>query len=171
MYGSSVLIEGSVTDIAAGTTSNRVAPRFPNGVPAVSDDSMTAWMEYVYMQMPKPTDATGVGVVVNVIDPNGNFYEVGRTTSDSDGFYKVTFQPEVPGEYTVIASFAGSNSYWPSNAKTAINVEDAQTPAPTAIPQTNLVTLSDLTLYIATAVIAIILAVAITTILLLRKRP
>jgi outer membrane protein assembly factor BamB len=170
-YGSSVLIEGSVTDIAAGTTSDRVAPRFPNGVPAVSDDSMTAWMEYVYMQMPKPTNTLGVGVVVNVIDPNGNFYEVGRTTSDSDGFYKMTFKPEVPGEYTVIASFAGSNSYWPSTAKTAINVEETQTPAPTTIPQANLVTIGDLALYIAAAAIAIIIAVVIATVLLLRKRP
>jgi len=77
MFGSSVLIEGSVTDIAAGTTataSRLVSKRRP----AVSDDSMTAWMEYVYMQMPKPTNTLGVDVVVNVIDPNGNFYEVAK---------------------------------------------------------------------------------------------
>ncbi|MCW4030307.1 MAG: PQQ-like beta-propeller repeat protein [Candidatus Bathyarchaeota archaeon] len=171
LYGNSVIVEGSVTDIASGTTSNRVAPRFPNGVPAVSDDSMTQFMEYVYMQMPKPTNTTGVTVVLNVLDPNGNYYEVARTTSDADGFYKTSFQPEVPGEYTIIASFDGTNSYWPSDAKTAIKVDEAPTTAPTAAIQTDLVTRSDLTLYIALAAVAIIVAVAVATVLLLRKRP
>jgi outer membrane protein assembly factor BamB len=171
LYGSSVIVEGSVTDIAAGTTSDRVAPRFPNGVPAVSDDSMTPFMEYVYMQMPKPYNTTGVPVVLTVLDPNGNYYEVARTTSDADGFYKASFEPEVPGEYIVMASFEGSNSYWPSDAKTAIKVDDAPTTAPTAEAQLNLVTLSDLTLYVGVAALAIIVAIAIATILLLRKRP
>ena len=37
--GSSVLIEGTVIDISAGTQQNEQAARFPNGVPAVSDAS------------------------------------------------------------------------------------------------------------------------------------
>jgi hypothetical protein len=132
---------------------------------------MTQFMEYVYMQMPKPTNTTGVTVVLNVLDPNGNYYEVARTTSDADGFYKTSFQPEVPGEYTIIASFDGSNSYWPSDAKTAIKVDEAPTTAPTAAIQLDLVTRSDLTLYIALAAVAIIVAIALATVLLLRKRP
>jgi hypothetical protein len=48
--GSSVLIEGTVTDIAAGTKQDEQAARFPQGVPAVSDASQKAWMEYVYFQ-------------------------------------------------------------------------------------------------------------------------
>ncbi len=169
-YGDAVLVEGMVIDTAAGTNQDEQASRFPNGVPAVSDDSMTAWMEYVYMQMPKPTDATGVDVTINVLDPNGNFYNVGTTTSDSDGFYKTTFKPEVPGEYTIIASFAGSNSYWPSDAKTAINV-DSESTTPTPI-QEPVQSVADT--YLVPGIIAIILAIAIgfaVTILVLRKRP
>ena len=46
------------------------------------------------------------------------------------------FTPEVPGKYTIIASFEGSEGYWPSQAETAINVEEAPvaTPAPTPTP-------------------------------------
>ena len=51
--GDSVLVEGTVIDTAAGTKQNEQAARFPNGVPAVSDASMSAWMEYVYMQKPR----------------------------------------------------------------------------------------------------------------------
>ena len=43
---------------------NEQAARFPNGVPAVSDASQAAWMEYVYMQKPKPTDVTGVPITI-----------------------------------------------------------------------------------------------------------
>jgi hypothetical protein len=63
----------------------------------VSDDNMTDWMQYVYMQMPKPNDVEGVEVVLETLDPNGNFYEIGRTTSDASGTYKLSFVPEVPG--------------------------------------------------------------------------
>ena len=60
--GQSVVIRGTVTDIAAGTQQEEQAARFPNGVPCVSDASMRAWMEYVYMQQNKPTDVTGVPI-------------------------------------------------------------------------------------------------------------
>ena len=54
------MIKGTVTDISAGTKQDQQAARFPNGVPAVSDESQSAWMEYVYMQKPRPTNVTGV---------------------------------------------------------------------------------------------------------------
>jgi outer membrane protein assembly factor BamB len=59
---SQLIIEGNVIDISAGTKQEEQAARFTNGVPAVSDESMSVWMEYVYMQKPKPTDVTGVKV-------------------------------------------------------------------------------------------------------------
>jgi len=168
-HGSSVMIEGMVTDVSAGTKSNRIAPRFPNGVPAVSDESMTAWMEYVYMQKPKPADATGVEVVISVLDPNNNVYEVGRTTSDADGFFKLAFEPLVPGEYTVIATFEGSESYYGSHAVTAINVEEAPAataePTPTPAPMTDTYVLG-----LGTAAIIAIVVIGIVLILMLRKR-
>jgi outer membrane protein assembly factor BamB len=167
VHGDSVLVEGTVTDISAGTTQDEQAARFPNGVPAVADENMTEWMGYVYQQKPCPTDVTGVEVVIEVLDPNNNYYEVGRTTSDASGMFKASFTPEVPGEYTIIASFAGSEAYYGSYAETAINVENAPaaTPAPTPTPAPMTDT------YVTGFSIAIIIAIAIVGILLLRKRP
>jgi hypothetical protein len=130
------MVKGTVMDIAAGTQQNEQAARFPDGVPAVSDASMRDWMEYVYMQKPRPANATGVEVTLSVLDPNNNYYEIGTVTSDSTGMYKLLWEPLVPGEYTVIATFAGSEGYWPSYAETAIGVLEAPaaTPAPTPTP-------------------------------------
>ncbi len=168
VHGNSVLVEGSVIDTAAGTKQNEQAARFPNGVPAVSDESMGAWMEYVYMQKPRPTDATGVEVVIEVLDPNGNVYEVGRTTSDANGMFKLMFTPEVPGEYTIITTFAGSESYWPSHAETAVGVDEA--PAAPAAPQPPAPN-PPYEMYTIGTGVAIIAAVAIVGLMLLRKKP
>jgi outer membrane protein assembly factor BamB len=169
VHGSSVIIEGTVTDIAAGSKQKEQAARFPNGVPAVSDESMSDWMEYVYQQRPRPTDVTGVEVVLSVLDPNNNCYEVARTTSDANGFFKATFIPEVPGEYFVYATFEGSEGYWPSDAVTAINVEEAPaaTPEPTPTPAS----MADL--YLVPGIIGIIVAIAVVgaiLVMMLRKR-
>ena len=59
-----------VTDISAGSKQNEQAADFPNGVPCVSDASMSGWMQYVYMQQPEPTNATGVPVTISVVDPD-----------------------------------------------------------------------------------------------------
>jgi hypothetical protein len=166
MEGSSVLVEGMVTDIAAGTKQPEQAARFPNGVPAVSDESMGRWMEYVYMQKPRPTDTVGVEVVINVLDPNDNFYEVGRATSDVNGMYSVAFTPEVPGKYTVIATFVGSESYWGSSAETAINVEEA--PAATPVPTPTPAPMTDT--YVLGIGSAILIAVIVGFVLLLLKK-
>ncbi len=167
VHGSSVLVEGMVTDISPGTKEYARTARFPNGVPAVADGDMSDWMLYVYKQFPRPTDVTGVEVVVEVLDPNNNFYEVGRTTSDSSGFYKLMFTPEVPGEYTVIASFAGSKAYYGSFAETAIGVEAA--PEPTPLPTPTPAPMTDT--YVTGFGIGIIVAIVIGfALLLLRKR-
>ena len=83
VHGSKVLVEGTVVDISAGTRQDEQAARFPNGVPAVSDESMGAWMEYVYMQKPMPTNAKGVEVSLDTLDPNGNFVHIGTATTDT----------------------------------------------------------------------------------------
>jgi hypothetical protein len=165
--GDTVLVEGTVIDTAAGTTQNEQAARFPNGVPAVSDESMSEWMEYIYQQKPRPTDVTGVEVVIDVLDPNNNYYEVGTATSDENGMFSVAFTPPVPGKYTIIAKFEGSQGYWPSQAETAITVEDApaETPPPTPTPAP----MTDM--YITGFGIGIIIAIVIGfALLLLRKR-
>ena len=45
-----ITITGSVTDISAGAPQTAVASNFPNGLPCVSDASMTQFIESVYMQ-------------------------------------------------------------------------------------------------------------------------
>lgn len=163
VHGESVLIEGTVLDQSPGLLNYAGDRQSSKGTAAIADESMTEWMEYLYQQKLRPANATGVEVVISVIDPNNNAYEVGRTTSDSDGFFKTSFVPEVPGEYTVIASFAGSESYWSSSAKTAINIEEATTttPQPTQAPAS----LADQ--YLLPGIGAVIAAIAVVGALIL----
>ena len=125
--GTSVVIKGMVTDISPGTKDDKIKMRFPNGVAAVSDDSMSDWMLYVYKQFTRPTNATGVEVTLSVLDANGNFRTIGTTTSSTDGFYSYAWTPDISGEYKVYANFAGSNAYYGSQAESAFTVEEAQT--------------------------------------------
>ena len=166
-FGKPLVIRGSVTDIAAGTEQFVVAKRFPNGVPAVSDESMGTWMEYVYMQKPKPLDAVGVTVSIDVVDSNGNYRNIGTTTSDSSGMFSLTWTPDIEGSYYAVATFAGSDSYWPSSAETSFVVDSPQaTPSP--YPQ---VSIPPTEMYIIGTGLAIIVAIAIAALLILKKRP
>ncbi|HKZ88539.1 MAG TPA: hypothetical protein VJ066_05210, partial [Candidatus Bathyarchaeia archaeon] len=132
--GTSVIIKGTVFDIATGTKQDEQAARFPHGVPAVSDASMSNWMEYVYMQKPHPTNVTGVTVQLTATDPNGNSQNIGTAISNDKGTYAIAWTPPVPGLYTVTATFAGSESYWPSSDQTYFAASAAPSPAvlPTA---------------------------------------
>ncbi len=165
--GSSVMIKGTVTDVSPGTTQSVNAMRFPNGVPAVSDASQSAWMEYIYMEKPRPTNVTGVTVALSVVDANGNQREIGTTTANADGFFSFDWQPDIDGQFTVTATFAGSESYWPSHAVTAFNVDAA--PAPTQTSETT-INLPPTEMYIAASTIAIIVAIALVGVLLLKKK-
>ena len=76
----------------------------------------------------------GVPVTLSVVDANGNYREIGTTTT-SDGFFTFSWKPDIEGAYTVYASFAGSDSYWPSHDMTSFAVDQAApTPAPTEEP-------------------------------------
>jgi hypothetical protein len=168
--GNNVLIEGSIMDIAAGTKQDEQIARFPSGVPAMADANQREWMQYVYFQKPRPTDVTGVDVTLRVIDPNGNTYDIGTTTSDAYGHYSLMYKPEVPGTYTVVANFAGTESYYPSYTEVAFGVTDAAaTPTSSPIP---LQSVADQ--YFLPAVAGIVVAIAIVGIvlalLLLRKK-
>jgi hypothetical protein len=117
--GSPLLIEGTVTDQSPAQ----------KGTPAISDASMSAWMEYLNMQQPKPKNATGVKVHLTALDPNGNTEDLGYSTSDVSGLYSMMWTPPVEGKYTITAAFEGSNSYYASSAETAIGVGAAISPA------------------------------------------
>jgi hypothetical protein len=164
--GTPIVLKGTITDISAGSQQQAVAANFPNGLPCVSDESMSDWMKYVYMQQPKPANTTGVNIVVSVIDPNNNVYDVGTTTSNADGTFGVMFNPLVSGKYTIIATFEGSESYYSSYATSYLYVTETPTasPSPTPAPQAPVET------YLTVSTIAIIVAIAIVGILLLRKR-
>ena len=169
--GGNVVIDGMVTDISSGTKQNQPAANFPNGVPVASDASMKDWMGYIYQQKPLPTNFTGVPVTVNVIDSNGNQRTIGTTMTDTQGIYSLTWTPDIVGNYTVIATFAGTNGYWPSNAETHFNVmQAAATPAPTTTTAVS----SNTDTYImgsAIAIIIVIIIVGAVIILMQRRRP
>jgi len=128
-------------------------------------------MEYVYMQKPRPTNATGVEVSLDVTDSNGNYRNIGTASSDANGIYYLNWVPDISGEYTVIASFAGSDSYWPSQAETVFIVDEAaSTPPPTqALGE------SPADMYFVPAVVGIVVLIivgfAVLAVLMLRKRP
>jgi outer membrane protein assembly factor BamB len=164
-----VTFTGSVTDIAAGTQQDRVASNYPSGVPCVSDSSQSQFMEAVYMQQPMPSDVTGVPVTLSVLDSNGNQYDIGTTTSDASGTYGLTWTPPIPGEFTVYATFEGTESYYGSCAATHLYASEAAaaTAEPTPMPA------STADLYFLPMSIGIIIAIIVVGLLLfllLRKR-
>ncbi len=170
VQGSSVLIEGTVMDVSPGTKSDALTARFPNGVAAVSDASQSEWMLYVYKQFERPTNATGVPVTIDVMDANGNYRNVGTTTSDSSGAFSFSWQPDIPGKYTVYVTFAGSLAYYPSYTQSAFVVDPA--PTATATPTAKPDSAADLYFVPATVGLLIaIIVVGLLTILVLRKRP
>jgi len=130
--GTSVLVQGTVLD---------KSPAQPD-TPAVSDSSMSEWMDYLHMQnatlLNNPPTPKGVTVTLTAIDPNGNNVPIGSTTTDSFGTFFYDWTPSMTGLYKIQATFAGSDSYWSSAAQTAISVKSVSsanplvTPAPTA---------------------------------------
>ncbi len=129
--GNVVTIQGTVTDQSPGQTSLGIPAK---GTPAISDASMSQWMEYLYQQQPMPTNATGVTVTIDSIDPNNNFVHIGTATSDLSGLYSFMWTPPIPGKYTIIATFQGSDSYYSSYSETAIGVAAAAHPSATTAP-------------------------------------
>jgi len=150
--GDSILIKGTVMDQSPGA----------KDTPAISDEDMSEWMEYLYMQKPIPADAKGVEITLDAIDPNGNFISIGRVTSDMSGMFKKMWTPEIEGEYTIIATFEGSESYWSSYAETAIGVTEAPSPAGPIEPEPSeapLIT-TEMAIIIAVVIIAVVGIVA-----------
>jgi len=114
---------------------------------------------------------TGVPVDISVLDSNGNYRSIGSTTSDGSGMFTFTWCPDISGDYTVVASFAGSESYYPSSVETSFTVvEPAPTAAPTEVPAQSAADLYFVPaiagLFVLVIVVAIVLAL-----LMLRKRP
>lgn len=169
--GQTVTITGSVLDKSPGAAQTEQTARFPNGLPCISDASMNDWMNYVYMQKPAPTNATGVQVTFSAIDPNNNYITLGTTTTDTSGNYGFVWNtPDVSGTYHIIASFSGSNSYWGSSDTTYLNIASAATPNPTATTAATQ-SLADQYFLPAIAAVLVVMIVGFAMILVaLRKR-
>jgi hypothetical protein len=129
------------------------------------------------MQKPRPTDAQGVEVFLTTIDPNGNTYELGRTTTDVSGTFGIAVGPPVPGLYKIIATFEGSESFYGSSVVTYINVEKAPSAAKSMEPEltaTNPIATTETT-FIPTeaailATVAVVCIICIVAFWTLRRR-
>jgi outer membrane protein assembly factor BamB len=159
--GTSVLIQGTVMDMSPGK---------PN-TPAVSDDYMDQWMDYLYGQnatlLNSPPSPDGVPVRILAIDSNGNPELIGTTISDSSGHYSFKWTPDTPDVYKIAATFDGSESYWGSWAQTGLAIEAASETS----PSTSATSTPPYEMYTIGTGIAIIIAIAIVGLLILRKRP
>jgi outer membrane protein assembly factor BamB len=157
--GSSIIIEGTVLDQSPGA----------KGTPAMSDTSMTAWMRYLYMQQPCPADATGVPVKLEAFGADGSYVEIGTVTSDAYGNFKCAWTPPKQILYTIMATFAGSDSYWSSYAATGLSVVPA--PAPVEIPEVEVPAYPDYTPMFAGIIVAIVAVAILVVYSIFRKRP
>ena len=169
--GETVTITGTVMDKSIGATQAEQTARFPNGLPCISDVSMNDWMNYVYMQKQKPTNATGIQLTISAIDPNNNYVTLGTTTTDTSGNYGFVWNtPEIAGAYKIVATFSGTNAYWGSSDTTYMNIASAAstaTPQPTAAPS-----MADLYfLPLSIGLFVAIIVVAAVLLLALRRKP
>ena len=165
--GQNIIISGTVLDQSPAQL----------GAACVSKDSMATYMEYLHMQMPidgmhHNVTITGVPVSIDAVDPNGNYVHIATVASDgASGTFGYTWTPGIPGQYKIMASFAGDDSYGSSWMQTYATVVEAPAASPTASPISFDAINNTVTTTIIGAAVAIIIAVAIATVLILRKRP
>jgi hypothetical protein len=166
--GTPVFIKGSVMDMS---------PAQPN-TPAVSADTMKTQMEYLHLQAPidgiwHNETITGVPVTLTAIDENDNVVDIGTaTTNGYYGTFSMEWTPPHTGAYTVIASFAGDDSYGSSSAGAGLSVSTAgATPTPSGTGQpSGGASYNDIALLVIGATIAIIIVIIIVGLLIARRR-
>jgi outer membrane protein assembly factor BamB len=163
--GNGVVIKGTVLDMS---------PAQP-GTPCVSKDSMKTWMEYLHIQQPidgiwHNETITGVPVTLTAVGSDGSYIDIGTATTDGYyGTFSKTWTPPAEGDYQIIASFAGDDSYGSSGASTGVSVGPApETPTTPEIP-----TPVDNTMLLYGILVAVIIAIVLAIIailIVLRKR-
>jgi hypothetical protein len=161
--GTPVKITGTVMDISPGTDKDVLQRRFPKGVPAVSDESMSDWMLYVYKGFSMPMDVKGVEIVIFGVGESNESFEIGTVVSDEVGRFSYTWTPSNSEDVDVYAVFHGSGAYYGSSAKAEMSVLDAPvTPPPEPTPPYEW--------YIVGMGIAILAVVIIIGLLILKKK-
>ena len=126
--GASILIKGTVTDQSPAAKELVEQGRF-SMVPAIADIHMDGWMDYLYMQQPKPDDMIGVPVLLQAIRSDGTPINIGEVYSDEYGQFAKLWTPLAQDTYRIVATFRGSDGYWSSSAATALGVIAPHTPA------------------------------------------
>ena len=122
--GTTTLITGTVMDVSPGTEQDNLRYRFPNGVPAVGDESQSEWMLYLYKQFEQPMSVTGIKISVYAYDGE-NVIPIGDTMSDARGTYAITWTPDKEGLYDIWAYFDGTAAFFGDDAKTTMAVSAA----------------------------------------------
>jgi len=154
--GESVMITGTVIDQSSGTEQDALAARFPNGVPAIADEDMSEWMEFLYMQKPYPEDSKGVTVKLTAVDSAGNEYAIGNAITENGGNYGKSWKPSTEGEYIIMATFEGTESYYSSYDTTYLVVDPAPYPEIPETPEIPEYTTVDIVILVAVAIAIII---------------
>jgi hypothetical protein len=125
-------------------------------------------MEYLYMQQACPADVTGVPVKLEAFGSDGSYVDIGTVTSDAYGNFKCAWTPPKQILYTIMATFAGSDSYWSSYAATGLSVVPA--PAPVEIPEVEVPAYPDYTPMFAGIIVAIVAVAILVVYSIFRKR-
>ena len=112
---------------------------------------------------------TGVPVFLTAIGSDNTVYDIDQVTTNGNyGTFSKAWTPPKEDTYQIIATFAGDESYGSSEASTAVSVGPA--PAEIVIPEQPAISLPPTETYIIGAAIAIIIAIAIVGMLILRKK-
>jgi hypothetical protein len=119
--GQKVLLTGTILDLSPSQV----------GAPCVAKESIAAQMEHIHLQsgvggVLDNVPMIGVDVILYAVDPNGNDVYIGTVKSDGySGTYAFDgWTPEVPGLYTITATFMGDESYDMSTATTYLTVAE-----------------------------------------------
>jgi len=177
--GTALTIKGSVMDMSPGDQGPEQNPEAPiisvskpGTIQCVSKDSMTTLMNYVYMG--RPIDGilhnetiTGVPVFLTAIASDGSFVDIGTTTTNGYyGTFGVTWTPPKQGTYTIIATFAGDESYGKSEAATSVTVGPAPT-TPSTDGNDGTATAPDNSMLLYGILVAVIIAIVLALIAIL----
>ncbi len=114
---------------------------------------------------------TGVPIALTAIGSDSSYVDLGTVITDGYyGTFTKTWTPTKEGDYKIIASFAGDDSYGSSGASTAVTIGSA----PTTINIPEQVSPPDYTMTIIgvgiAVIIAVVISVAIVGVVLYRKK-
>jgi hypothetical protein len=118
-----------------------------------------------------PTNATGVKVTLDVIDANGNYRNIGETTTDLTGAYSYHMATRYTRKIHNTCILLRLRLIWQFLAQTAIQVDEVTPPSATPIADTAQSMTDTYVLAVGAAIIVAIAIVGAVIVTMLRKRP